>query len=127
MHLLKSVVLPVFVATLWISASEFVRNELLLKSIWVSHYHGLGLEFPSAPINGAVWVFWSLLFAIAIFILSKKFTLLQTGLLAWFVGFVLMWVVTANMGVLPFGILYAAIPLSLLEAFLGAYIVKRLG
>ena len=59
--------LPVLAATLWISISEFVRNELLLKSIWVSHYQSLGLDFPSALINGAVWGLWSLLFAVAIF------------------------------------------------------------
>ena len=68
----------------------------------------------------------SLCFAIAIFILAKKFSLLQTTLLAWFVGFVLMWLVVGNMGVLPYRILPIAIPLSLLEAFLASFIIKKL-
>jgi hypothetical protein len=76
--------------------------------------------------NGAVWGIWSLCFAIAVFIIAKKFTLLQTTLLSWFVGFVLMWISSGNMGVLPFGILPFAIPLSFLEAFLASYIVKKL-
>jgi hypothetical protein len=47
-------------------------------------------------------------------------------LLAWFVGFLLMWVVVANMGVLPLGILIIATPLSFLEAFLASFIIKKL-
>jgi hypothetical protein len=48
-------IFSVILAGLWISASEFFRNEILLKSIWVRHYHSLGLTFPSAPLNGAAW------------------------------------------------------------------------
>ena len=122
---MKKTVLPILLATSWISISEFVRNEFLLKSDWIDHYDSMGLVFPSEPINGAVWGVWSLCFAIAIFILAKKFTLLQTALLSWFTGFVLMWLVVGNMGVLPFGILFFAVPLSLLEAFLASLIIKK--
>ncbi|MBN2091231.1 hypothetical protein JW964_16585 [candidate division KSB1 bacterium] len=123
---LKKTILPVFLATVWISISEFVRNEFLFKAYWIEHYQQLGLIFPSEPLNGALWGVWSLLFAIAIYIISKKFSLAQTTLLAWFVGFVLMWVVIGNLGVLPYGLLVFAIPLSLLEAFIAASIIKKL-
>lgn len=123
---IKTRLLPILLATIWISISEFVRNELLLKSFWLDHYQKLGLVFPSEPINGAVWGLWSLLFAISIFIISKKFSLVATTLLSWFVGFVLMWVVIGNLNVLPYGILLYAIPLSLLEAFVAAFIIKKL-
>lgn len=126
MKILKDTVLPVFLAAAWISASEFIRNEFLVKSYWTAHYDKLGIVFPSGPVNGAVWGIWSLLFAIAIFIISKKFTLIQTFLLSWFTGFILMWVVIANMGVLPYGLLYYAVPLSLLEVFIAAYIIKKM-
>ena len=126
MNFLKKTILPILLATIWISVSEFVRNELLVKSYWTEHYKNLGLVFPSEPINGALWGLWSLFFAIVIFIISKKFSLIQTTLLSWFVGFVLMWVVIGNLGVLPMGLLYVAIPLSLLEAFLGAFIIVKL-
>jgi hypothetical protein len=126
MHFLKHSLLPIVLATFWISISEFVRNEFLLKSYWTSHYEQMGLVFPDAPINGALWGLWSLLFAIAIYVMSQKFSLLQTSLLAWWVGFALMWVVTGNLGVLPLGILYLAVPLSLLEAFLAAWIIFKL-
>jgi len=125
--MIKKTILPVLLATVWISISEFVRNEFFLKTYWTDHYESLGLVFPSEPINGAIWGIWSLAFAIVIFIISKKYNLLQTFLLSWFVGFVLMWLVTGNMGVLPYGILIFAIPLSLLEAYLAALIIKKLG
>lgn len=124
MKTIKRTILPILLATLWISVSEFIRNEFLVKTYWTDHYNSLGIVFPSEPVNGAVWGIWSLFFAVAIFILSKKFTLLQTTLLSWFVGFVLMWVVIGNLGVLPYAILYYAIPLSLLESFLASYIIN---
>jgi hypothetical protein len=37
-----------------------------------------------------------------------------------------MWLVVGNLGVLPFGLLLLAIPLSLLEAFLAALIIRKL-
>ena len=126
MNFLKKTFLPVLLATLWISISEFLRNEFLIKSYWVEHYRHLGLVFPSQPINGAIWGIWSLSFAIVIFIVFKKFSFLQTVLFSWFVAFVLMWVVIWNLGVMPEGLLYAAIPLSLLETIVAALIIKKL-
>ena len=121
----KKTILPILLTAIWISFSEFARNEILLKPYWVAHYESLGLLFPSEPINGVVWGIWSLLFTSAIFILSKKFNLLHTTLLSWFVGFVLMWVVIGNLGILPIMILYAAVPLSLLESFVAAFIIFK--
>ena len=37
-----------------------------------------------------------------------------------------MWVVIGNLGVLPPGVMIYAVPLSLLEAFVAAFIVKKL-
>ncbi|HMQ49330.1 MAG TPA: hypothetical protein PKA00_17790 [Saprospiraceae bacterium] len=126
MKTIKKTILPILIATIWISISEFVRNEFLLKSYWTDHYESMGLNFPSEPINGAIWEIWSLCFAISIYIFAKKFTLIQTTFIAWFVGFVFMWLVIANLNVLPFGILPFAIPLSILEAFLATLIIKKM-
>jgi hypothetical protein len=126
MHFIKKTVLPVLIATLWISISEFVRNEWLLQSYWTNHYENMGLQFPAEPINGAVWGLWSLCFAIGIFFISKKFSLPATTFIAWLMAFVLMWIVTGNLGVLPFKLLLYAIPLSILETFLAALIIKKL-
>jgi hypothetical protein len=123
---LKKTIRPIFLATAWVGVSEFARGSFLLRPYWVDHYAKLGLVFPEKPVNGAFWGVWSLLFALAVYIISRRFTLIQTALLAWFVGFVLMWVVIGNLGVLPSGIMPLAIPLSLLEAFVAAFIVKKL-
>lgn len=123
---LRKTVLPIFLATIWINVSEFVRNELLLKSYWSEHYAKLGLVFPSEPTNGALWGLWALLFAVGIYIISRRFRLMQTAWLSWFVGFVLMWVVIGNLKVLPYGLLVFAVPLSLLESFIATFIIKKL-
>lgn len=122
---MKKNILAIVLATIWISISEFVRNEFLFKSYWTDHYESLGLVFPSEPVNGAVWGLWSLCFALAIYFIAKKFSLWETTVLSWFAGFVLMWIATGNMGVLPFGILVFAVPLSFLEAFLASLIIKK--
>jgi hypothetical protein len=126
MTAIKKIIFPIIAATIWISISEFARNELLLKSYWTDHYENLGLIFPSEPVNGVIWGVWSLCFAIGIYFIAQKFTVLQTTSLAWLVGFVLMWLVTGNMNVLPFGILPFAVPLSILESFLAVIIIKKL-
>ena len=83
----------------------------------------MGITFPSGMMNNAIWGVWSLCLAIAIYVISRKFGLLKTTLLSWWVGFVLMWLAVGNMGVLPLKILYFAIPWSLLEALVAAWII----
>lgn len=123
---MKKEVWAVLAIFIWISGTLFLRNEIFLKDYWINHYEQLGITFPSEPINGIVWVIWSLLFAIAIFIFSKKFNLVNTALISWFTGFVLVEIVVGNMGVLPFGILVYAIPMSLVEVFVAALLAKRI-
>lgn len=127
MKFLRYTLLPLFLATLWISISEFARNEFLFKSYWIDHYRSLGLVFPSGPVNGAMWGLWSWLYAVAIFLISKKFNLLQTTFISWLMGFVLMWIVVGNLNVLPYPLLIFAVPLSILEVFLAVLIIGKLG
>lgn len=116
----------ILLASMWISFSEFVRNEWLFKSIWENHYQALGLTFPSDALNAAIWGLWSILLAIFIFFISRKYSLLSTTFLSWLAAFVLMWLVIGNLGVLPFEMLYFAIPLSFLEMFLASFILKKI-
>ena len=115
-------IIAVVLTGIWVNASEFLRNEVLLKSYWVDHYQALGMTFPSEPLNGMIWVAWGFLFALAIYMISRRFDLIQTALLGWFMAFVLMWVVTLNLNVLPPSLLVYAVPLSLLESFVGSYL-----
>lgn len=115
----------ILLASMWISFSEFVRNEWLFKNLWENYYQSMGLTFPSEPLNGLVWGIWSVFMAIFIFIISRKFSLLSATFLSWFACFVLMWLVVGNLGVLPLKLLYYAIPLSLLEVFVATLIIRR--
>lgn len=118
-------VLAVVLASVWISFSEFFRNDILIKSLWEEHYKAMGLIFPSAPVNGVLWGFWSLLCSIAIFYLIERFSVLKTTLLSWLFAFVMMWVALGNLDALPYRTLIYAIPLSLLEIFVATIIIKR--
>ena len=126
MKQLKNTVLPILLTGLWINISEIVRWGLVIKSHWVNHYQSMNLVFPTEPVNGIIWLIWGFLFAVIVFILSKKFNLIQTTLLSWFVVFVMLWVVLWNINILPRVILWIVVPLSLLEAFISALICKRL-
>jgi len=119
-------IIAIIITGLWVNASEFFRNEYLLKSFWVSHFKSHGMTFPSDPINGIIWFLWGFLFSAAVYFISRKFSLFQTTLIVWFMGFVLMWLVTINLNVFPISILIYAVPLSLLETFIGSIICLKI-
>jgi hypothetical protein len=119
-------VLAVVVAGIWVGLCEFVRNQFLLVSQWRGHYQGMGLVFPSQPVNGMMWMVWSFLMAGTVFAISRRFGLWQTTFLAWVTGYVMMWAVIWNLSVLPLGILPVAVPFSFVEAFGAAFICHKL-
>lgn len=122
--MIKHTVIPIVSGAVWISLNEFVRNEVVLKSYWVNHYAGLGFTFPSDPINGALWGLWSLVMAVVFFLLAQKFSYRDTFLTGWVAGYVAMWLVIGNLGVLPLAILPVAVPWSIAEALGAAYLVR---
>jgi len=126
MQLRARSVAAVMVAGLWIGLSEFVRNQLLLASIWQGHFASLRLVFPAGPVNAAVWMVWSFLFSFLLFSISRRFTLLQTASLGWVAGFLMMWLVIWNLSVLPLKTLPFAVPLSVLESFVASYICLKI-
>ena len=119
-------VTAIALATIWISFSEFLRNQLLFKAFWTDHYTSLGLVFPQKATNGAIWGLWSLGLASLIYILAPKFTFKQTVVVTWFSGIVLMWIAIGNLGVLPVKLLVPAIPLSIIEVLVATVIVTKL-
>lgn len=119
-------ILTVVVAGIWVGMCEFVRNQFILSSVWQNHYRALGLEFPSSPVNGMMWMLWSFMFAGTAFAISRRFNLWQTTFIGWLLGWVMMWVVIWNLLVLPVGILPVAIPFSFVEALGAAFICHKL-
>lgn len=126
MNYLKKTILPIFLAGIWINISETIRWEFLVKSYWIDKYQSMNLVFPTEMSNNLTWMIWGFLFSTIIFILSKKFNLLQTTLLSWFAVFVMMWVVVWNIDILPVSMLWFVVPLSLFEVFVAVWICKKL-
>lgn len=118
--------LAIAVSGIWINASEFFRNQVLLNSTWVARFESLGMTFPAAPLNAAVWMMWGFVFAGVLYTLSRKFTRAETTWPGWVSAFLRMWLVTRNLDVLPLPILLLAVPISLLESFLGANFCEKM-
>lgn len=122
---MRKTLLSVFAAGIWITLSEFIRNEFLFKSYWQEHYQALGLRFETLPVNGMLWMVWSFLLAYVIYQLLAKFTYIKALLLSWLTVFVMMWLTIYNLQVLPLRLLLFAIPLSLFEIWLAAVIIRQ--
>lgn len=117
--------LAIVTAGLWITVSEFLRNELLFKNYWVEHYSWLGLTFETMAINGILWMVWSFGLAYIIYELLKHFSFGKTVFLIWLVAFVLMWITLFNLQVLPLILLIPAIPLGILEVVVATAIIQK--
>ena len=72
--MVKRTTLATLAAGICINVSEFLRNELLSKQHWLAKYDAIGLEFPSAPINGALWGLWDFLFTGCIVAVRRRVT-----------------------------------------------------
>lgn len=118
--------LAILLAGIFINISEFIRNELLFKSTWIEGFRKLGLTFPSQPINGLGWVIWAFIFSIFLVVIIQKFSVIQSTLITWSLGFVLMWIALLNLEVFPTTLLLAAIPWSFLEVYIAGCIAKQL-
>ena len=116
----------VLLLAVWINLSETVRWVLYSQPKFETLYRNMGRELPNGPINGILWMIWGVLIACLVFILSKKFTLLQTTIIIWLAVFVMIWIALWNYAILPLDILLVAAPLSLFEIFIAALISKKL-
>ena len=122
---MKRYVFAILAAGTWMNVSEFIRNELLIKHIWIDGFREIGITFPSEPLNGAIWGIWAFIFVSMLAWLTTRFNLLKSTIIAWVIGFVLLWIAMWNMGILPSGLLYWAIPWSIIEVYVAAFICSR--
>ena len=126
MNNLKKVGLPILLTGIWINISITIGWMLILKSYWVEKYQSLNIVYPLGLMNNIVWMIWGFMLATVIFILSKKFTLVQTTFISWFVAFIMLWVIIWNIGVLPTKMLYFNILNTLFITYIGAVICNKL-
>jgi hypothetical protein len=123
---MKKTLVAFVLSGLWIGGSEFLRNELLFKNLWVDKYQSLGLIFPSSAINNALWAVWSFVLAGVLLYLVRNVRFIQAVSVTWITTFVMMWIVIGNMNVLPYGILWIAVPWSLVEVAVAGVISIRI-
>jgi len=122
----KKTILPILITGIWINISETLRWMFYIEAYWIEKYNNLNIILPNEFSNMITWMIWGFLYAILIFILLKKFNVLQTTFLIWFMIFVMMWIVVWNVGILPTGMLWFNAPTALLEVYIGAVICKKL-
>jgi len=125
---MKKIVLSIVLSGLWITFSEFLRNEFLLKEYWVNQFNSLGLTFETLPINGILWMVWSFTLAFLLFKFLQKFSMKETIILSWLPSFFMMWIVVFNLQTLPLNIVFFvfAIPLSIIEILVAIIIIKKI-
>ncbi len=109
----------------WINAAEAVRWILYTKPRFDVYFQSKGLVFPNELTNGILWEVWGVIIAVIVYVLSQKYTLLQTTLITWFAAFVLVWIVLWNNAVLPIEILPVVVPLSMITILVAAFIAKK--
>ncbi len=121
----KRTVLPILLTGIWINLAATIKWMVLIQPYWIEKYSQMGLVFPESMMNNLVWMIWGFMFASVIYVLIRKFNLVQTTLLTWFMAYIMLWVIVWNVGVLPTAMLWINVPLSFLETLAGAWICRR--
>jgi hypothetical protein len=116
----------IILLAVWINAAETARWILFAKPRFDALFHSRGLVVPNEPSNGILWMLWGVIIAVIVFVLSQKYSLLQTTLITWTAVFVSVWIALWNSAVLPAEILPVVVPLSLITIFVAAFIAKKL-
>jgi hypothetical protein len=122
----KAALWHILVVALWINLAETVRWILFAKPQFDEFYRTMGLVMPNAPANNILWVVWGIILAYTVYTLSESFSLLKATLVTWCAVYVMIWISLWNSAVLPAGLLFTAVPLTLFNLFIAAWISKRL-
>lgn len=122
---LRKAIWQILLVSLWINIFETVRWILFAKPDIDMHLKASNLVLPNNPINNILWLIWGIIIAVMIFIISKKFKVLQTTFIVWITVYVMHWIALWNMAVLPINILWLAVPLTFINVLVGALICSR--
>lgn len=125
MQLYNETMKKILLAGLWVTFSEFLRNELLFKFYWVDHFDSLGLRFETLPLNGVLWMVWSFLLVYVSREFLSVFKFWKGLFLVWIMGFLMMWITIYNLQVLPVALLFFALPWSFVELYVAGTILLK--
>ena len=120
----KKTILQILLVSLWVNIFETLRWMLFAKPDIDMHFKAANLVLPDEPVNNLLWLIWGIIIAVMIFIVSKKFKVLQTTFIVWITVYVMHWIALWNMAVLPINILWLAVPLTFINVLVGALISK---
>lgn len=121
----KKVIWPILLVSLWVNIFETLRWISFAKPEIDMHFKAANLLLPNEPINNILWLVWGILIAVIIFIISKKFKVLQTTFVVWIIVYVTHWIALWNFSVLPINVLWLAVPLTFINVFVGALICSK--
>lgn len=121
----KKTIWQILLVSLWINIFETLRWILFAKPSVEMHFKAANLVLPNGPVNNLLWLIWGVIIAVMIFIISKKFKVLQTTFIVWITVYVLHWIALWNFAVLPIKILLLAVPLTFINVFVGALICAK--
>ena len=125
MENLKKAIWKILLVSIWINIFETLRWMLFAKPEIDMHFKAANLVLPNEPINNLLWLIWGIIIAVMIFIVSKKFKVLQTTFIVWITVYVMHWIALWNMAVLPINILWLAVPLTFINVLVGAVICTK--
>lgn len=114
----------IFLVSIWLNIFETLRWMLFAKPEIDMHFKAANIVLPNEPINNLLWLIWGIIIAVMVFIVSKKFKVLQTTFIVWITVYVMHWIALWNMAVLPINILWLAVPLTFINVLVGALISK---
>jgi len=123
---LKKAIWQILLVSLWINIFETLRWILFAKPDIDMYFKTANLVLPNETINNILWIVWGIIIAVMIFIISKRFKVLQTTFIVWLTVYVMHWIALWNMAVLPINILWLAVPLTFINVLVGALICAKL-
>ena len=120
----KKAIWQVIIISIWINLAETIRWLVFAKPYFISHYQSMNLEPPGGPLYLIIWFVWGILLALFIYILSRKFKLLETAIIVWLSVYSGIWIMLFNLRLLSFQILAALAAFCFIEIFIGTLISK---
>lgn len=121
----KKTIWQILLVSLWINISETLRWMIFAKPDIDNHFKAANLVLPNEAINNILWLIWGIIIAVMIFVISKKYKVLQTTFIVWIIVYVTHWIALWNFSVLPINVLWLAVPLTFINVFVGALICSR--
>lgn len=120
----KKAIWQVIIISIWINVAETIRWLVFAKPSFLSHFQSLNIEPPGGPLYLIVWFGWGILLALLIYIIYKKFTLVETTIIVWLSVYSGMWIMLFNLRLLSFPMLAALAAFCFIEIFIGALMCK---